>query len=215
MRPFHLFTVLLLAGCAGLPPIYSSDCGRSASIERVCESFFPTGRWQMVHTIQAVLPGGRQAVFSGVVVLSVPERSIHCVLMTLEGFVLFEALDDGRVTVKRAVGPFDNDHFARAVMADIRFLFLEPVGGITTVGEFEDGTCGCRYQADPAGTVDVVQPAGGEVWMRQYDRRGRVLRSLTAKPPGAGPISPRIVMDAAGRRGYRLSMTLVEAIARP
>jgi hypothetical protein len=208
---------LLLGACTHLPAIQPMDADRRPSLETDCRSHFPQGRWQLVHTIGARLYGGRQATFTGVVVLSTREGSIHCVLMTLEGMVLFEAEDDGHKTiVRRAFGPFDNDHFARGVMDDIRFLFFEPEGGMIAAGIYGDGVRVCRYQGRRETIVDLMELADGGWRMRQYDGRGKVLRCVTADRVDSRGISPRMIIDAgSGRRAYRLSMNLVEGIALP
>ena len=108
--------LLLLGACARLPALQPVDATRFIDMEKDCRSHFPQGRWQLVHTIAARFYGGRQATFTGVVVLSTREKTIHCVLMTLEGMVLFEAQNDGQATiVQRALGPFENKPFAQGV----------------------------------------------------------------------------------------------------
>ena len=207
--------VLLLGGCAHLPPIQPFDSAHQARVEAKCRSAFLKGRWQLVHTIDASLPGGRQAVFTGVIVFSAKDGSIHCVLMTLEGFVLFEAVDNGRLSVKRAVGPFENDHFAKGVMDDLHFLFFEPAGGIVTAGRFDDGQTGCRYRSAHKRTVDVEPLAAGGWRIRQYDRTGQLLRTATAEDVDARGVPHRLTLEAGGRHGYRLAMRLIEAIKLP
>lgn len=208
---------LLLGACTHLPAIQPMDVARRPCLETDCQSHFPQGRWQLVHNIGARLHGGKQATFTGVVVLSTRDQSIHCVLLTLEGMVLFEAVDDGQKTaVRRAFGPFDNDHFAQGVMADIRFLFFKPEGLLIATGTYGDGTPGCRYQGPGETIVDLVELADGGWRMRQYDGRGTELRRMTADRVDSRGISPRMVIDAgSGRQSYRLSMDLVEAVALP
>jgi hypothetical protein len=204
--------LLALAACAHRPAFQSVDAGRAAPIAVACRSCFLEGRWQLVHTIQAHLPGGRQTTLTGAVVLSTADRSVHCVLMTLEGVVLFDALDqDGHLTVSRALGPFANDHFAEGLVADIRFMFLAPDGGMAAAGHFGDGDAGCRYPAAGDRTLDLIVRPGG--WqLRQYDPSGRLRRTLTADGAEAGAPAPHMTLEAAGSPGYRLSMTLVDAV---
>jgi hypothetical protein len=207
--------VLLLFGCAHLPAIQPVDSARQARVEANCRSAFLKGRWQLVHTIDATLPGGRQAVFTGVTVFSAKDGSIHCVLMTLEGFVLFEAVDNGRVSVKRAVGPFENDHFAKGVMDDLHFLFFQPTGGIITPGRFDDGHTGCRYRSVHKRIVDVEPLATGGWRIRQYNHAGQLLRTAAAGDVDTRGVPHRLTLEAGGRNGYRLAMRLVEAIELP
>ncbi|WP_319407654.1 hypothetical protein [uncultured Desulfosarcina sp.] len=212
MKRFLLVFLLLLSACAHLPNVQPMDGERRSRIESDCQSHFLQGRWQLVHTITARLYGGRVTVLTGVIVLSSADRSIHCVLMTLEGFVLFEAADHGEVTVKRAFGPFDNSEFAQGVTRDIRLIFLAPEGKMQAAGKFADGTGGCRYQVARQHTVDLVERPDGGWRMHQYDPSGYLLRSVTADPPDLNGISHRLTLEAGGRHAYRLSMTLVEAV---
>jgi hypothetical protein len=212
MKRLSLVFLLLLSACAHRPNVQPVDGDRQSRIEADCQSHFLQGRWQLVHTINARLYGGRVAALTGVIVLSTADASIHCVLMTLEGLVLFEAESHGRVSVKRALGPFSNDNFARGVMDDIRFLFFAPEGGIIAAGRFEGDTDGCRFQAARRRTVDLVERPDGGWRMQQDDSFGNPLRTVTADPPDSTGISHRLTLDAHGRHAYRLSMTLVEAI---
>jgi hypothetical protein len=215
VKSIILGLAFFLCACAHLPPIQPMDAGSRSSMEAQCSSFFPQGRWQLVHTITARLTGGRLATFSGVIALSPRPPSIHCVLMTLEGMVIFEAVDDGRVDVRRAFGPFDNDDFARGVMEDIRLLFIEPDGGILETGAFDQGVLGCRYRTGRGRVVDLIRLADGEWEMHQYGQGGRLLRSVTADAVDNRGIASRMTLDASGSHRYTLSMKLVEAIAQP
>ncbi|MCB2145517.1 MAG: hypothetical protein KQI81_03520 [Deltaproteobacteria bacterium] len=212
MKRLPLVFLLLLSACAHLPNVQPVDGDRQSRIEADCQSHFLRGRWQLVHTINARLYGGRETALTGVIILSTAEASIHCVLMTLEGFVLFEAKSHGGVSVKRAFGPFANANFARGVMDDIRFLFFAPEGSIIAAGRFDGDTDGCRYRAARQQSVDLVeQPDGG--WRMQLDDpSGCPLRTVTAGPPDPNGLSHRMTLDAHGRHAYRLSMTLVEAV---
>jgi hypothetical protein len=207
-----LIAAMLLMACASLPTIRPFDANQETFSSGNCSSHFPEGGWQLVHTINARIQGGHQATFTGVVILSPEDDSIQCAVMTLEGFVLFEAVDRGRVTVKRAFGPFDDENFARGVMDDIRFLFVEPEGE-TTVGLFENGSCGCRYLTVRDRTVDLMEGPDGGWRLLQYDSLGYPMRTMTADSPNADGFSQKIVLQALGRHGYQLTMTLVEAVA--
>lgn len=207
-----LIAALLLAACASMPAIQALDADQETFRAGICRAHFPEGGWQLVHTINACIQGGRQATFTGVVILSPKDDSIRCAVMTLEGFVLFEADDRGRVIVKRAFGPFNDENFARGVVDDIRFLFVEPKGD-SVAGLFEDGSRGCRYRTARGRTVDLVEGPDGGWRMRQYDSRGYPMRTMTADASNDEGFSRRIVLQSDGRHGYRLTMTLVEAIS--
>lgn len=208
---------LLMGACTHLPALQPMDAATLPAMEMDCRSHFPEGRWQLVHTIGARFYGGKQATFTGAVVLSTLNESIHCVLMTLEGMILFEAEDDGRTTtVKRAFGPFDNQGFARGVMADIRFLFFKPEGALINIGTFDNGTKVCRFQGSGRTIVDLMELVDGGWGMNQYDEDGKLLRCVTADSVDPRGIAPRMVIDAgSGRHSYHLSMNLVEAVELP
>ena len=118
--------LLLLSACAQLPVLQPVDAQRQAGAAQRCQAHFSEGEWQLVHTINVRLAAGRQATLTGAVVLSPEDDAIECAVMTLDGFVVFEAVDRGRVAVRRAFGPFANENFAHGVMEDIRFLFVAP-----------------------------------------------------------------------------------------
>lgn len=217
MKWVLLALVMFLAACTHLPAIAPVDSDRLLSIQEGCRSHFPRGRWQLVHAINAQLRGGRQATFIGVVVLSSRDRSLDCVLMTLEGMVLFEAAHDGsETTVRRAVGPFDNARFAEGVMADIRMLLFEPQGSVIASGMTAGDIRVCRYRGARETIVDLMASPDGGWQIQQYNARGKVVRHVSGDAADSRGISPRMVIDAgSGRQAYHLSLTLVEATALP
>ena len=208
MKPFPLVIVLLLSACAHMPPIQPADADRQSQVDARCRSIYPEGRWQLVHTINARLHRGYQATLTGVIILSTLDSRVHCVLMTLEGFVLFEAVDDGAVAVKRAFGPFDNPEFAKGVMKDIRLIFLAPNGKMQVAGKFADGTEGCRYRTDDNRVVDVISESDGSRRIQQYDP----WKTVVVEAVDQRGLSPKLTLEAGGKASYTLVMTLVEAI---
>lgn len=211
MRALLVAAALLLAACARIPVLQPMDEPQQMQAAQACQSHFVQGGWQLVHTLNVRLKGGHQAVLTGVVVLSPEDESIECAVMTLDGFVVFEAVDRGWITVRRAFGPFANENFAHGVMNDIRFLFVAPKE-MVAMGRFEDGSPGCRYRAKRDRTVDLIEQADGGWQMRQYDRLGNLLRTMTADAPDGDGFSHRMVLAAGGRHSYHLTMTLVEAV---
>ena len=112
----------LVISCTGLPELQKTTGPEPSKINRACPEPYPLGKWQLLHTIEAELPGSRKGFLMGVTRLSSQERSARSVIMTIEGFVVFDAHYDGTVRVERAVAPFDNEAFAHGVMADIRYF---------------------------------------------------------------------------------------------
>jgi hypothetical protein len=208
MKRASLVILLLLSACAHMPPIQPTDADRQSRMEARCRSIFPEGRWQLVHTINACLHRGYQATLTGVIILSTADSQVHCVLMTLEGFVLFEAVDNGEVAVKRAFGPFDNPEFAKGVMRDIRLIFLAPEGEVQAAGNFAAGTEGCRYRTDDNRFVDVISESDGSWRIQQYDP----LKTVVIDAVDQRGLSPKLTLEADGKASYTLAMTLVDAI---
>ena len=209
MKRIALVIVLLLSACAHMPPIQPAGTDRQYRVEARCRSIYPVGRWQLVHTINVRLRRGYQATLTGVIILSTADSRVHCVLMTLEGFVLFEAVDNGEVVVKRAFGPFDNPEFAKGVMRDIRLIFLAPEGRMQTAGKFADGTEGCRYRTHDNRFIDVIGAADGSWQIQQYDPR----KTVDVDAVDQRGLSPKLTLEAGGKTSYTLVMILIEAIS--
>lgn len=207
-----LLPALLVLSCAGLPPIAPNTAmGRSVDSARV----YPQGSWQFLHSLQAELPGGRRLGLLGLTVLSSTDRRHRSVLMTLEGFVLFDGESESdRLTVHRALPPFDSPHFAAGLMQDIRLVFMEPEGPAVAIGRLEGGGEVRRVRAADGGTVDVESLPGGNWRIRQYSSSDRLIRTATARH-GSGDIAgfPQwIELTAAGGQDYEITMTLLEAV---
>ena len=94
-----------------------------------CYAIFPAGTWESVYKIEAIMTGGGSSSLLGVTRGEPSERSLHSLLLTPEGFILFDAeLREGRIAVQKAVAPFDSPAFARGLMEDVTLLFLPPQG---------------------------------------------------------------------------------------
>jgi hypothetical protein len=208
--------LLLLASCAGLPPVTpGGDAHRVGAEEAFAPgAVFPDGRWQLLHAIQAELPGDRTLVMLGLTVMSSTGRSCRSVLMTLEGFAVFDGEHDGRLTVHRALPPFDSPHFAEGLMEDIRLVFFAPEGPVTAIGTLPEGGAVRRHRLPDGGTVDVELLPGAEWRIRRYDAAETLTRTVRARR-GTGDqhgFPERLELTASGGQDYRLMMTLLEAV---
>jgi len=198
-----LALILFLSGCGGLPALIPSGD------QRPCPAVFLSGRWQTVHTIEAVYPDGTCGLLVGVTVLSSLERSLDCTLMTVEGFVLFAATDAGAVEVRRAVPPFDRPGFAAGLLADVRLVLLAPEGA-PTAGQTADGRFVWRYRAADGRTTDIGKEIDG--WrLERFDAAGRLLRTATARASGDNALPDRIILQSRGPGAYRLTLNLISA----
>ncbi len=211
-----LLTLALTAACAGLPRLEPVPVDREAALARFCDAVFPDGKWRFIHAIRATLRGDSRAAMTGVTVTDSAARTLHSVMMTVEGLVVLDAVyKDGDLTLNRGVPPFDAESFARGMMADIRLLFFKPDGNPETVGFTEDGKPACRYDAGPDRTVFIAaDPETGNWTLRQY-RNHRLARTVEAEAgevSGAGaPVPIRLTLTAHGfPRPYTLKLTLLE-----
>ena len=206
---------LLFMACHSLPLIVPAE-QTPVDVATVCDAAFPHRAWRMVHTITTDLPGGRKGVMLGVVSLSPATDTIECALLSIEGLRLFEARDDGTLTILRALPPFDRPALAEGMMQDIRMLFFPPGGKPVATGILPSGNPACRY-ALADGFLDVIRTPEGIFILECYDRRQRLIRRVeisACHPPGVegnGTVPCRIHLEATGDNDYRLDLELVEA----
>jgi len=118
---------LIFTACSSLPEIKSSGLPGKVDIRERCGSFFPAGPYQFTHSVEARLPDESRSMVLGIVLVDPPRGMIHSVIMTVEGFILFDARYHRLLTVNQAVAPFDDPEFAEKIMADIKLIF-SPAG---------------------------------------------------------------------------------------
>ena len=208
----------ILISCSTLPGLQPAVRSDRTELPQTCLRLFPNGKWQFVHSIEAVMPGGQRGLVMGVTVISSLDKTAHCVLMTIEGLVVFDARYDQELVIHRAVAPFDQDGFAAGLISDIQLIFFMPQGPLLENGNDPNGAFVCRYQTPDSGIVDLVIDADHTRHIRQYTAQRRLRRTVDAfftKPEtdGSGPDFPdRLELTAHGVVGYTLVMDLVEAI---
>lgn len=208
--------VLFINSCASLPDMYPADGPDALEIHAKCSGPFLQDKWQFVHYIEATLPGGKKGFVMGVTVISPMTKTVECVIMTLEGFVLFDARHDQGLTTNRAIPPFDRIGFAKGLMEDIRLIFFKPGERFIGSGILEDGSPVCRYQDLEGRTIDIITFQDKSWEIRQYGSDLRLSRTVRAGSPtkadGCQRVIPsRLELKAHGLLGYELSMNLVSA----
>jgi len=204
-----LLGLLLLMACAGMPRIKAADTARASKTIKACENAFPDGKWQFAHVIEASLPGGRDAQLIGVTEMSSNPKRIHAVMMTIEGLVLFDALEDDKLTINRSVAPFDSIGFAKGLMEDIRLMFLKPDGQPMGAGITENGFEVCRYRVSDDAVIDVMVRPDRMLEIRKYGNE-RLIRKVVAElAPRAVP--EKITLTAYEPASYRLHLRLISA----
>jgi hypothetical protein len=207
--------VLMLVSCHSLPAI-TPNGEIPTNIEAACTAVFPRQAWHMVHTIKTDFPGGRKGVMLGVVSLDPEGNTVECALLSIEGLRLFEAHDDGTLTTRRALPPFDRPALAEGMMQDIRLIFFRPETPPLLSGHIPSGEPGCRYALED-GIEDIVRKPSGETVIHRYDGKNRLIRrvSITRCHPdgtaGQEAVPCRIILEAFHPASYQLELDLVEA----
>lgn len=159
----------------------------------------------------------RKGVLMGVTVISPDENSVHCVMMTLEGFVLFDAQYDGDLVINRGVPPFDSESFAKGLMDDIRLTLFRPDGAFVGSGTLENRIPVCRYQNADGGMTYVIPHAPDAAWeIRMYGGNADLKRKVTAYPQPQSSedqdtVPGKLEITAYGPLGYALTLELIQA----
>ncbi|MBA3008532.1 MAG: DUF3261 domain-containing protein [Proteobacteria bacterium] len=212
--------LLLLAACSALQPVHLPDLtaldavddSQAGQLLQRCRNNFVTGNWQFVHSIAFKRADGGGATVIGVTVLD--GQKLHCALMTVEGLVLFEAeLAQEKLTVSRALPPFDKPEFARGLIRDVQAIFLPPAAEEPKTGRLVGGELVCRYQADNGQITDLLVDDDGSR-MNIYDPDLNRSRSIVAGSPisvAAERVPETLELTASGLSAYTLTMTLISA----
>ena len=212
-------TFLILVSCAALPSIQPFRLPLREGHQTICGHPFVTQKWQLVHSVKAVLPNGLPQSMIGTVIVSPEQNTVHCVLLSIEGLVLLDVVYDQQVIVNRAVPPFDESEMAAGLIRDVQLLLLKPAGILFEFGTMEDQSTICRYRNEEGNTIDVIVHPDRNWEIKQYgssDRLERSARGLLAeeqKTADSGEMIPqRLELTAHGFVGYKLSLDLLEAI---
>jgi hypothetical protein len=177
----------------------------------VCGRPFIKIPYRFVHTIEAALPGGKTAILIGVTLVDPVEKTLHSVLMTLEGLVLFDGeYGGGALSVNRAVSPFDQDAVAQNMMEDIRLLFLVPTDSALEAGVLQDGSALCRRKGKAGETVDILVRPDRTWKMETYINPFERLREVTATSITGG-IPGELELKGKSYGNYTLRLKLVSA----
>ncbi len=213
-----IIALTMVLGCAHLPAIVPESNPAAVPAPDILNRIYPSGDWQFSHTIHATVPGGKTVEMMGVSVISSADSSIRCVLMTLEGLVLFSGRFDGDLTVERAVSPFDRPGFAEGLMRDLELLFFTPKARMERYGRLPDGERVVRFYSKEKVTTDLVLREDRTWAIYEYSSQSKLVRSVEARsisPIGGNWKSTapeNIMLKRPGLLGYQLVMRLAEAI---
>jgi len=202
--------LILFVGC--IPMAETALSPGSPDDLPVCYAIFPAGPWESVHKIEAIITRGVSSSLLGVTKGEPSERILQSLLLTPEGFILFDAeLREGGIAVRKAVAPFDSPSFARGLMEDVTLLFLPPQGRPKTWGKEADGTWVCRWES-PDGSRTEVRGSMDHGWrILRRDDQGEVTREVSLNGPFIQALASHMELRASKPASYRLRMTLVQA----
>jgi hypothetical protein len=199
---------ILSIGCA---PISRKTLGPGSPEDLPgCYALFPAESWESIHRIEATIRGGSSSLL-GVTKGDPSERRFESLLLTPEGFILFDAeLREGRIVVRRAVAPFDSPAFAGGLMEDVTLLFLPPEVKPTTWGKETDGKMICNWEGPDDSDTEITgsMDSGWRIWRR--DKKGRVIKEVVLNGPFVNGLASHVELRASRPASYRLRMTLVQ-----
>ncbi|MHB8910639.1 MAG: hypothetical protein ACYDAA_17335 [Syntrophales bacterium] len=203
--------VLIVGGCARLPILKPLDPAMRPAVLEECREPFLPAKYRLVHTMEILLPDGGRATAIGVLLADPRSGGFRSVLMTLEGWVLFDIEGGTTLTVHRAVPPFDAPAFAPRMAEDIGLAFFAPGGDPTVWGQEEGGFRGCRFTRPGGGFVDVLKDESGAREIRLYGSGQELLKRvkipILERPGLAGELEIR----GEGWPSYALRLKLIES----
>ncbi|NTW17541.1 MAG: hypothetical protein HGA41_08840, partial [Syntrophaceae bacterium] len=143
----------LIISCARLPVIKPVDPEAMQDTRERCRRPFLDSPYRFIHSIEVSFPGGRRGTVVGITLVDPSDKTVHSVIMTIEGFVLFDARYANEVRVNRALPPFNAEQFAGYMMDDVRLMFIAPEGKLADAGVRADGSTVCRYHGNKGTTI--------------------------------------------------------------
>lgn len=205
-----LMMALFLFSCSRLPVIKPAEPSATAALIEQCRRPYPSDSYRFVHAIEVILPGGSSGTMMGVTLIDPKAAAVHSVIMTLEGFVIFDGSYDKDVHVERAVPPFDKPHFAKNMLEDVRLMYLAPEGRPMNAGFLEDGAVICRYTGNENAILDVIVHRDGSWEIDAYSESEELRRRIRAGSVKNG-IPETVDLNGYEAWDYTLRMRLISA----
>ena len=199
--------LMICAGCSTVPETALLP-GAPEELHR-CVALFPSDPWECVHTIEAVIQGGMSSSLLGITKGDPAGRKLHTVLLTPEGFILFEAEQHGdTISVLKAVAPFDSPALAKGLMEDVSFLFLAPEARPSKWGRTADGAVLCQWESSTGYLEEVSLSMVMKISL--VDKHGDLLKEALLTPPFVKGLASQMELRAHKPAFYRLKMTLIQ-----
>jgi hypothetical protein len=177
-----------------------------------CYAIFPAGPWESVHRIEATIRGGGSSSLLGVTKGEPAERRLQSLLLTPEGFILFDAeRRESGIAVRKAVAPFDSSAFARGLMEDVTLLFLPPQVKPRTWGKETDGTMICIWEDRDDSHTEITGSMDSGWRILRRDKQGELIKEVVLNGPFVNGLASRMELRTFKPAPYRLRMTLLQA----
>lgn len=176
-----------------------------------CYAIFPGEPWESVHRIEATIRGGGSSSLLGVTKGEPSERRLQSLLLTPEGFILFDAeLSEGGIAVRKAVAPFDSPAFARGLMEDVSLLFLPPQLKPTAWAKETDGTMICNWEDRDDSHTEISGSMDSGWRILRQNKKGKVIKEIVLNGPFVNGLASHVELRTFEPASYTLRMTLVQ-----
>lgn len=200
--------LILSTGCVFLSKTSLSP-GSPEDLPR-CYAVFPAEPWESVYKLEATIRGGSFSLLG--VTKGVPsERRLQSVLLTPEGFILFDAeLRDGEMAVRKAMAPFDSPAFAGGLMENVSFLSLPPRLKPTGWEKKTDGTMICNWENPDDSATEITGSLESGWRILRRDKYREVIKEAILKGPFVKGLASHVELHASEPASYSLRMTLLQ-----
>ena len=130
MKKYLLLLLLVVSfslSCKSLPVLKPINNLK----EQINFNPFLKTKYRLTHTIRVILPSNEKLIAIGITLADPVTQSVDAVLMTVEGFVLFDAsFENSKLVINRTVPPFDSNDFAGTLISDIKLIYFLPSGAV-------------------------------------------------------------------------------------
>jgi hypothetical protein len=197
---------MLWAGCL---PVPETELLPGAPQDlKTCLALFPSEPWECIHKIEAVISEEVSSSLIGITTGDPVGRKLHTVLLSPEGFILFEAEQiKDTISVLKSMAPFDSPAFARGLMEDVNLLFFPPQGRPSKWGRSADGAILCQWESPDGSRREITLSAVGKISLR--DSHGNLVKEALLRAPFVQGLASQVELRAYKPAPYRLKMTLL------
>jgi hypothetical protein len=205
--PLILLVILcnLTLSCKSLPDIEPFNSAEA----KLGSNFFLDKKYQLTHSIKAELPNGDKALLIGLTLIDPAQKSINAVIMTVEGFILFDvSYKDNTAFINRSMPDLDSSGFAAGLIDDLKLIFFAPDCAETGFGRLENKNV-TRYKCKEGTVIDVLTDKNMTAEVRKYNSTNSLIRTVNFLSIDQQGLPEKIELIAHGLFGYSLYMELI------